>query len=75
MGGGGGGILSVETSSIPHTEKNLRANSASETIKTNPLQIHHSPYTVQGNMHGVYPGMLIVRFDRGKASPLYEKNI
>ena len=60
-----GDILSLETSSIPQTTRNPRANSASETIKTNSLQIHHPSGTVQGQILGVYTGMLMVRFDRG----------
>ena len=54
-----GETLSLETSSIPQTTKNTRANSASATIMTNPLQINSSfprHGTVQGQMRGVYPG-------------------
>ena len=37
-----GETLSLETSSIPQTTKNTRANSASATIMTNPIQINSS---------------------------------
>ena len=64
-----GEILSLETFSTPKTLKKKPTHEfGSETINTNPLQIHHSPGSVRGQLLGVYPDVdgSISRFDRRK---------